>query len=81
MDNAAIREKIASVMATILEMDAADINDDSSMDTIAVWDSLKHMKLVIALEQELGVEFDDQEVVELISFRLIELAVAEKLGG
>ncbi|MBL6945312.1 MAG: acyl carrier protein [Rhodospirillales bacterium] len=68
-------------MAHILEIDPSEINDGTSMDTIEAWDSLKHMKLVISLEQELGVEFDDAEVIELLSFRLIELAVAEKIAG
>lgn len=80
MDATAIRAKIIEVMAQILNIDPGEINESSSMDTIEAWDSLKHMKLVIVLEQELGVEFDDEEVVELLSFRLIELSVAEKLG-
>lgn len=81
MGENASREKIIEVMAHVLNIDPSKINDDSSMDTIEAWDSLKHMKLVITLEQELGVEFDDEEVVELLSFRLIELSVAEKLGA
>lgn len=81
MDATAIRAKITEVMALILNIDPSEINENSSMDTIEAWDSLKHMKLVISLEQELGVEFDDEEVVELLSFRLIELSVTEKLGA
>jgi acyl carrier protein len=79
MDQDAIKAKIIKVMALILEVDSSDINDESSMDTIDAWDSLKHMKLVVALEQELEVEFEDKEVVELLNLRLIELTVAEKL--
>lgn len=80
MDQNVIKEKIVGVMALILEVDPNEISDESSMDTIQTWDSLKHMKLVIALEQELDIEFDDKEVVELLSLRLIELNVAEKIG-
>lgn len=79
MDQNAAKQKITEVMAQILGITPGEINADSSMDTIEAWDSLKHMKLVIALEQELGVEFDDEEVVELLSFRLIELSVCEKI--
>ncbi|MBL4614795.1 MAG: acyl carrier protein [Magnetovibrio sp.] len=81
MDQNAAKQKIIEVMAQILGVAPGEINDDSSMDTIEAWDSLKHMKLVIALEQELGLEFDDEEVVELLSFRLIELSVAEKFAA
>lgn len=81
MDHEAARKKIIGVMALIFDVDPGEIKEDSSMDTIEAWDSLKHMRLVIALEQELGVEFDDEEVVELLSLRLIELAVTEKMTG
>lgn len=80
MDQNTIRKKITEVMSLILGVDPSELNENSSMDTIESWDSLKHMKLVIALEQELGIEFDDEEVVELLSFRLIELAVANKIA-
>jgi len=79
MDQNAIKEKTTEVMALIFGIDSSELNDGSSMDTIDAWDSLKHMKLVIALEQEFGIEFDDTEVVELLSFRLIELSLVEKL--
>lgn len=79
MDKDTLKKKIADVMGAVLGVDPSAINDDSSMDTVASWDSLKHMKLVIVLEQEFGVEFDDEEVVELLSFRLIELSLSEKV--
>jgi acyl carrier protein len=45
---------LKQVMATMLKVDASTINEDSSMDNMPNWDSLRHMNLVLALE-DLGV--------------------------
>ena len=31
-----------------------DVNENSSMDTLGQWDSLNHMNLMMALEEEFG---------------------------
>ena len=81
MDKVAIRAKLTEVMSSILGVDKSAITDDASMDTIKAWDSLKHMKLVIALEQEFSIEFDDTEVVEMLNVKLIELTLAQKVAA
>ena len=54
-----------------MEIPVEKINEDSSPDTIAEWDSLKHMNLILALEEEFGVQFGDEEIVEMLSIELI----------
>ncbi len=72
-----MEERIKRVMANVLGVDAAEINEDSSPDTIANWDSLRHMNLILALEQEFGITIGDEEVSTLISYPLIVLVVRE----
>jgi acyl carrier protein len=81
MDPDPIGEKILSTLAAVLQLDRAAVNERASVDTVPAWDSLKHMDLVIALEDALGVQFADDEVAELISYRLIRSIVGAKLPG
>ena len=68
-----IEEKnLKDILARLFHVDAASINDDSSMDTIEKWDSLNHLKLVLALEDEYNVSFTEEESVEILSFALIK---------
>ena len=67
-------------MAVVFGVDQSEITADSSMDTIEKWDSLKHMKMIMALEQEFEVMFDDEDVVEMLSVPLIIIAIKEKLA-
>lgn len=64
-------------MAAILGLEEDDIEDDTSPNTVESWDSLKHMNLILALEEEFDVEFSDDQVVELTSYREIRETLAE----
>jgi len=69
--------RLKTVLATVFGVPAAAITDDASPDSIATWDSLRHMNLVLALEQEFGVELTDDQVVEVLSYPLIKIILAE----
>lgn len=72
-------EKLKSIVAIVLEVDPAEIDNNSSMDTIESWDSLKHMDLILALEEEFGVSVPDEEAGDLTSYTLIKLVMKELL--
>lgn len=74
-------ELVKRVMASVLEIDAAEINDDSSMDTIANWDSLRQMNLILALEDSFSVSIPDEDVANATSYKLIVLVLNEQLGA
>ena len=73
-------ERIKNVMSSVFEISVDQIRDDSSPDTIGSWDSLKHMNLVVALEEEFGVIFNDEELSDLENFMLIKFILEEKLN-
>jgi len=72
---------VKKVMASVLEIDVADISDDSSMDTIASWDSLRQMNLVLALEETFSVSIPDEDAANATSYKLIVLVLEEQLAA
>lgn len=74
---ASARETVFRIVSNVLDYPIKEINDDTSPDTVKTWDSLRHMKLVLALEEELGVQFTADQIVEMNSVALI-LAVLEE---
>jgi len=80
MTDEVLFQKVARTMAVVIGIDQSEITPDSSMDTLEKWDSLKHMKMIMALEQEFDVMFDDEDVVEMLSVPLIIIAIKEKLA-
>jgi acyl carrier protein len=72
-------DTLKDVMATVLEIAADSINDDTSMDTVEAWDSIKHMNLVLAIEEEFGVSILDEDAANITSYPLIRLVLNEQL--
>ena len=69
--------KLRQVMATVLTVPSDAIGPDASQDTLKVWDSLKHMNLVLALEQAFGVEIPDEDAAEITSYALVKVVLQE----
>lgn len=74
-----MEEKIKNIMVAIFGCNFSDINDSSSSDTIEQWDSLRHMNLVVALEEEFDLNFTEDETMEMLNFKLVSLIISEKL--
>jgi acyl carrier protein len=76
-----IKERILQIMATVFETEVAILNENSSSDTIEAWDSLKHLTLILSLEEEFGISIPDEEVGELVNYKLIEITIHEQLAN
>ena len=72
-------DTLKQVLATLLTVDVSVIDQDSSMDTIPTWDSLRHMNLVLALEEEFKVSIPDEDAGNITSYKLIKLVLEELL--
>jgi len=69
---------LKQVLADTLQIDIDTIDDDTSVDTVEEWDSLKHLNLVIALEDRFGVTFTEEQVVEILTYPLIRMVLEEQ---
>ena len=74
-----IEERIQHIIATALGIDEATITENTSIENVEKWDSLQHLNLVIALEEEFKIKFDDREMPELTSFSAIRESLIKKL--
>ena len=75
-----LEDKIKSVMSTVFDLPVDNINKSSSPDNIASWDSLKHMNLVVALEEEFRIEFLEDEILDMMNFELIFNILSTKVS-
>jgi acyl carrier protein len=66
------------VIARVTGVTEASIEDDSSPDTLDGWNSVSHIHLVLALEEEFGIVLSPEDATEMLSVRLIELILGEK---
>lgn len=78
MDN--IEARIKEVMSSVFDVDVDTLNEESSQDTVEQWDSMKHLDLVVALEEEFGITIPIEEVGNLVNFKYIKLIVEEQMA-
>lgn len=76
-----MREEIIRVLSQVLGIPPASIGDDASVETVEAWDSLRQIRLMMALEEKFQVRFDDEEVSDLISVSAIYDALRRHKNG
>ena len=79
MEQQQLKEKIVNVMSLVFEVAPTEINDDSSTDTIENWDSLRHLNLILALEEEFGVTIPDEEVGNMVNYKIVYHVLTDTL--
>lgn len=66
-----MRDQIVDLMASVFGVDRTEIEGGVIFGKFAKWDSLRHMTLVVALEEELNVMFSEEEITDMLSLDLI----------
>ena len=58
-----IFEKLNEVFRDVFEGEDITVNDQTTADDIDDWDSLEHINLINAIEQEFGIKFNMGQIV------------------
>lgn len=69
------QERVIQVISKVMNVPTTKLNADSSPESVEQWESMKHIHLVLALEEEFDVQFDDEQIAELQSVKLIVAAL------
>lgn len=79
--NESVLLNVRRATADVLQRNIDDVPSDATRDTVDGWDSMAHVNLVLALEQEFNLQFTPEEMMEMLSVELIAMLVEEKLTG
>ncbi len=77
----AIQEKAFEIMSLVFKVPLEEIGEESSPDSIGSWDSMKHINLILAFEEEFNIEIDEEETLEMISSKSILNLLGQKLNS
>jgi acyl carrier protein len=70
-----IKERARAALAKALKAQPQTIGDNASQAELSDWDSVRHMNVVLALENEFDIEFEDAELPQLTSLPLLVAAI------
>ncbi len=62
-----IEERVRGVIAQVFGLDKSAVSSTASQESLEKWDSLGHMNLCVAIEEEFRVRLDDTQIVEMTS--------------
>lgn len=73
------RARLVNVFAESLVIDPATVKPDLTYNSIPAWDSVAHMTLVAAIEQEFDVMLDTDDIIGMSSVAKAE-EILQKYG-
>ena len=74
-----LEERIREILADILSIDAAQVDDRTAFDRTPGWDSANHINLIVALEEEFSIVLDAAEIDTMLTFNDVVSTVEAKL--
>jgi acyl carrier protein len=78
--NEDIIEQVRKITSEIFNVELEDVHLESSPKTIANWDSMQHLNLVLALEQNFLIEFIPEEITQMINVKSVVQIVERKIA-
>ena len=72
--------KLESIIANVLSVDEAQLNDESNALNTPNWDSLRHIEIMLAVENAFGVRFSMPEMVSMQNIGDMRKLICEKTG-
>lgn len=79
MTTETIASEVKAILAQELELDPNSIHDDISVENMPSWDSMRHVGVVFAIEDKFGIEFSQEEIEDMYSFKEIVELLTQKL--
>lgn len=75
-----MQDRLYKLLAKVLQIEVGMVGPGFSRKKASTWDSLRHINLVIAIENEFGVTFDLSEIAELTTVEAIGDALKRKIA-
>jgi acyl carrier protein len=75
-----LQDCVQHIFADVLSLSAEHVMPETSPERVETWDSVNHLNLVLALEQEFGLQFTPEEIEQLLSFEHVVVLLEQKLG-
>jgi acyl carrier protein len=76
-----MEKRFKEILATVLETTPDSIDESMSSDTVQEWDSLRQMNLIVALEEEFSIRFEEEESLLLNSYAALLQTVEKKTSS
>jgi acyl carrier protein len=71
-------QRLQTLIADVLDLDSSNVVPDLSRADTAQWDSLNHLRLITAFEEEFGVQLSLDQIVQIQSVGHLEQIILQR---
>jgi len=64
-----MKGKVFEITAYLMSVPVSSVDENSSPASLEKWDSLRHMKLILAVEEIFNIQFTDEDIVSIKDIR------------
>jgi len=81
MTDAEIMPRLVEVVRAVFDNESLAISPDTSAEDVEEWDSVQHIRLILAVEDAFGIRFSTSEVMDLQVVGDLINRIASKMKG
>jgi acyl carrier protein len=70
-----VNPRLVEIVAELFELDPAAVDDALTPEDVELWDSMNHLRLVSAVEEEFGIKLSMQEIESIRSLATLRALV------
>jgi acyl carrier protein len=72
-----VNPKLVEIVAELFDLEAAAVDDGLTPEDVELWDSLNHLRLVSAVEDEFRIKLSMQEIESIRSLAVLRALVEQ----
>jgi acyl carrier protein len=65
-------EKIKKIFCETIGIPESEVKDDTAYNSVEKWDSVRHLQMIAAFEEHLGIEIDMEDIIAMETFKKIK---------
>ena len=66
-----MESKVKDILTTVLDLKDSEVGEQIKQSDFVNWDSMKHLILISAFEDEFSIRFADEDVVNMTDYQTI----------
>lgn len=75
-----MKTKFLRILSLLLNQEISE-KDDCSMENTPAWTSLRHIEIILSMEEEFSIAFDPQDIPKLTSQKKLWEKISELIHG
>ena len=73
-----MNEKLVEIVAELFELDPAAVDDALTPEDVELWDSMNHLRLVSAVEEEFQIKLSMREIESIRSLATLRALIEQR---